>query len=76
MSKPNKMGMTDKQIMRRRNANRAADEARKTPEQKAAEHARMMEKPIMQIMAAVGRGEMTVDEGVAAAEAINKKGEN
>jgi len=73
MSKPNKMGMTDKQIMRRMGANRAAREAAKTPEQRAADEARRMENPIMQIMAKVGRGEMTVDEGVAAVEAINKK---
>ena len=72
MSKPNKMGMTDSQILRRRRANHAANEARKTPEQRSAEHALLMKKPIVQIMAKVSRGEMTVGEGVAAAEAILK----
>ena len=72
MAKPNKMGMTDKQILRRRGAHRAAARAAMTPEQRAAEDAERAKKPLIAIMIKVGSGEMTVAEGVAAAEAIQR----
>jgi hypothetical protein len=72
MARPNKMGMTDKQLLRRRGANAAAREAAKTPEQRAAEDAERAKNPLIAIMIKVGNGEMTVAEGVAAAEAIQR----